>query len=127
MKVTHLEREDAKVVEMDGARKVTVKVPITEKDGAPTFTMRVFSMEPGGNTPFHRHEYEHEILILKGSGLVHFQDTTVELSPGTALLVNPNEWHGFKASATEGMEMVCLVPNKAYHGIKPEPGDWPAS
>lgn len=32
---------------------------ITEKEGAPNFSMRIINIEPGGATPYHRHSWEH--------------------------------------------------------------------
>ena len=43
---------------------------ITAGDGAPLFTMRVFEVEPGSSTPSHSHEWEHEVFILSGKGVV---------------------------------------------------------
>lgn len=114
MKVIHYESIEAKAVDLPGASGVSVRIPISAGDGAPGFTMRVFTIEPGGNTPFHRHDYEHEIVILKGGGELRLPEESVSVNVGCVVFVPPGEWHGFKADATTGMEMVCLVPNRAY-------------
>ena len=35
--------------------------------------MRHFEIEPGGTTPLHEHEWEHEAFILTGGGVVYRQ------------------------------------------------------
>ena len=115
MKVVQYESMEAKKVEMTGAQGVSVRIPIGEADGAPGFTMRVFTVSPGGNTPYHRHDYEHEIIILKGCGELLGTGESVPVTAGTVVFVPPDELHGFRSDATLGMEMVCLVPNRAYH------------
>ena len=39
---------------------------ITKAEGAPRFAMRVFTLEPAGHTPYHAHEWEHEVYVLAG-------------------------------------------------------------
>ncbi len=123
MKIVRYEDIEPVAVDTPGAKGASVRIPIGIADGAPNFTMRVFTMAPGGNTPFHRHDYEHEVLIVKGRGELRLPDRAVQVEPGTAILVPADQWHGFKADAEQGLEMVCLVPNRAYTGpIKVEAG-----
>jgi quercetin dioxygenase-like cupin family protein len=49
-----------------GIKGLTIKWLITDKDGAKNFAMRLFEVEPGGNTPWHQHDWEHEIIVLEG-------------------------------------------------------------
>ena len=55
-------------VEVDGAKGVTMKLLAGKADGAPTFAMRHFLVEPGGFTPKHEHPWEHEVLVIAGDG-----------------------------------------------------------
>ncbi|MBI4279590.1 MAG: cupin domain-containing protein [Armatimonadetes bacterium] len=63
---------------------------ITGRDGAPTFAMRHFTVEPGGHTPHHFHPWEHEVFILEGRGELTCADKTVALEPGMAVYVPAN-------------------------------------
>ena len=114
---------------MAGASGVVARVPISAGDGAPGFTMRVFSIDPEGNTPYHRHDYEHEVFVLKGRGFLRFPGGQRAVSPGDAILIEPDEWHGFVADAATGMEMLCMVPNRAYvpGQFTVTPGRWEES
>ena len=59
MKITRLEACDAFPVAMQGSEGATKQVPIGRQDGAPHFSIRVFTLQPGGHTPHHSHESEH--------------------------------------------------------------------
>lgn len=44
---------------------IEMREMITAGDGAPNFSLRVFDVRPGVGTPFHSHEWEHEVFILR--------------------------------------------------------------
>ena len=99
---------EAPVTEEDskGAR---IKWLINEKDGAPTFLMRQFTVEPGGFTPYHKHDWEHEVYILEGQGKVRYEGREERIQPGDAILIPPGKMHQFQAGA-ETLKFLCLVP-----------------
>ncbi len=98
-------------VEMEGARDVTVRVLFGPADNAPTFAMRRFDVAPGGNTPYHHHPYEHEVVVLSGDVVAVRPDGEKPLRPGQVLLVMPDELHGFRnRSKTQPASFLCLVP-----------------
>jgi len=99
---------------MAGANGVTARVPISAADGAPGFTMRFYTIDPGGNTPYHKHDYEHEVFVLNGRGYLLFRGGRKPIMPSDAILIDPDEWHGFVGDESIGMEMLCMVPNRAY-------------
>jgi quercetin dioxygenase-like cupin family protein len=84
---------------------------ITKKDGAPNFAMRLFEFSPSGHTPKHAHPWEHEVVILSGSGYVIEGDEKVPVAKEDFIIVPPGVLHQFMAGS-EGMDMVCVVPNK---------------
>ena len=55
-------------VALDGVKDVTMRMMVGRDDGAPNFSMRHFTVEPGGHTPHHSHNYEHEVVIVEGEG-----------------------------------------------------------
>jgi len=99
---------DAPVTETDskGAR---IKWLISEKDGAPNFLMRHFSVDAGGFTPYHKHDWEHEVYVLEGHGKVRFGDREESIQPGDAILIQRDELHQFRAGSTT-LKFICLVP-----------------
>lgn len=84
---------------------------ITAKDGAPGFAMRLFELGPGGNTPKHQHEWEHEVFIVQGNGKVFKEGSFLDIQEGDFIFVEPGELHQFKAGK-DGISFICVVPNK---------------
>jgi quercetin dioxygenase-like cupin family protein len=125
MKILHYETPNAIVVPMRGSQGVTIRKPIAIQDGAPTFTMRVFTFEPNGRIPYHKHDHEHEVFIVKGSGEILYEGGKKPVVQGSVVFVTPGEFHGFNAGP-EGMQMLCLVPKRACEVGAPAatPGEW---
>lgn len=92
------------------ANKVKIRWLINEKQNAPNFSMRRFEIAPGGNTPYHTHEWEHEVYVLSGNALVKTKDGAVALKTGDVILIEPNEEHNFINSSEENFEFLCLIP-----------------
>ncbi len=113
MKVHHYEAIAAKPVEMEGSSGCTVRQLVNEKDGAPTFAMRQFTVAPGGFTPRHVHAYEHEVFVLEGRGEVWEGDVPHPLRPGDVVLVKPEEVHQFRNTGDQPLKFLCLIPNSA--------------
>ncbi len=97
-------------VRADGADGVSKRVLISEVDGAPNFIMRQFTIQPGGNTPYHTHDWEHEVYVLSGTGRVKQSDGVRELSAGSVVLVLPNEEHGFDNTGDTPLIFLCSIP-----------------
>jgi len=99
-----------KPVNVEGAEGVAIRVLISKEDGAPTFAMRLFELEPGGATPLHAHPWEHEVFVLAGSGAVWREGADVPVEEGTAVFVPAEEKHCFKNTGTRTMRFLCMVP-----------------
>jgi quercetin dioxygenase-like cupin family protein len=114
MKISSLERIEKIKVDMEGSKDVFKQVPISKKDGAPTFSFRVFTLEPNGYTPFHRHPFEHLNYIIEGKGaLVIESGKEHEVKKGDFILVLPDEKHQYKnKSSKEPFIMICAVPKE---------------
>jgi len=113
MKVNASEAVLSKPVEMPGAHACSVRWLLSESDGTPTFAMREFEVAPGGYTPRHSHDYEHEVFILSGSGVVSEGDKQHKLTAGDVVFVQPNEVHQFRNTGSQPMRFLCLIPNSA--------------
>ena len=110
MKVMHFDEADTKVFEGNGATGVVGRLLIGQADGAPHFAMRLFELEPGGNTPRHSHEWEHEVFVHTGKGAVWLDGKWTDVEPGTAVFVPGGEDHQFRNTGTVPFRFVCLVP-----------------
>jgi quercetin dioxygenase-like cupin family protein len=102
-------KEDAPVKE-EGSQGVRIKWLLDKSVGTPTFMMRHFRVEPGGHTPRHKHEWEHEVFVLEGKGFVRHEDREYPLNPGDAVFIPPNQVHQFRNTESTHLRFLCLVP-----------------
>jgi quercetin dioxygenase-like cupin family protein len=110
MVVSHYSGVPEKKVETDGAKGTSVRWLISPKTGAKNFAMRYFIIKKGGHTPLHKHDYEHEIFVVKGEGWLTHGSETDKMCPGSFALVKPDELHQLKNESSETLEFICLIP-----------------
>jgi quercetin dioxygenase-like cupin family protein len=110
MKVKPIGEHAQSPVTMPGAKDVKMRMLIGPQDGAQVFHMRHFEVAPGGHSPHHAHDYEHEVLILKGRGTVKSEEGDRACQPGDVVWVPPNVKHQFQNAGGEPLEFVCLIP-----------------
>ncbi len=110
MKIASIESHDQVNVTMEGATGAKMRMLIGPKEAAPNFHMRHFEVAPGGHTPHHSHDYEHEILILKGRGTAKSEEGDKIVRPGDVLFVPANEKHQFVNDGPDPFEFICLIP-----------------
>lgn len=95
-----------------GAKDVRIRWLITDKDGAKNFAMRYFEINPGGYTPWHQHDWEHEVFVLEGDGIAIAKDGEAKFGTGDVFFIPPMEWHQFKNTGRETVTFLCLIPYK---------------
>ena len=104
-------RDEVETVTYSGdAKGVEMRPLITERDGAPHFALRVFTLAPDGHTPYHAHEWEHEVYILEGTGTVRGKDGERPLRSGDSVFLAPHEQHQFRAGRA-GLQFICCIPH----------------
>lgn len=103
---TEVENQDVP----EPAEKVKIRWLINEKTGAPNFAMRRFEVAPGGSTPYHTHDWEHEVYVLEGDAVVVSKDGETAIDSGSVILVEPNEEHNFKNTGDKTLVFLCLIP-----------------
>jgi quercetin dioxygenase-like cupin family protein len=80
------------------------------EEGAPTFVMRVFEIQPGSSIPSHEHQWEHEIFVISGEGTLRSGEKDIPLKAGDAVTVLAGETHGFINTGNQGLNIICVVP-----------------
>lgn len=108
-------------VQMDGVKDASMALMIGREHGAPNFAMRSFQVAPGGHTPRHSHDYEHEVYVTKGSGTIFLGGQDNPIKAGDAILVPADEVHQFMATGDGPLEFLCFVPKDRNCG-EPTPG-----
>ena len=112
MKINNNSEIPADEVQMEGAHNVRMKILIGKKDGSDNIFMRHFFVAPGGNTPYHQHNYEHVVKIVCGRGIaVDEAGKEHEVGEGQSLFVRPNDMHQFRNPFDSDFEFLCIIPN----------------
>ncbi len=101
---------EAREVVTEGAVKVRIRWLISKKDGAPNFQMRLFDVGPGGRTPLHVHEWEHEVYILEGTGKLACEGEEYSFEKGFYAFVPAGREHSFVNTGEGTLSFICIVP-----------------
>ncbi|MBC7834857.1 MAG: cupin domain-containing protein [Phycisphaerales bacterium] len=107
-------------VTIPGVKGCTMAVMAGRADGCPNFSMRHFKVEPGGHSPRHAHDYEHEVFIVEGGGTAYFEGSERSIRSGDVIYVPADKEHQFMAGPA-GLRFLCLVPSSRNCG-DPTPG-----
>ena len=113
MNITRLENLEKIPVDMEGAEGAWKQVPISRDHGSPAFSFRVFTLEPGGHTPFHEHDFEHLNYIISGDGeTVDADGVRKRVRQGDFVLVLPGEKHQYRNAGDQPFVFICAVPKE---------------
>ena len=114
MKVTSLGKIQKMRMSMEGAKNAYKQIPISSADGTPSLSVRVFTIEPEGHTPYHTHPFEHLNYITQGHGALVTEDGTERpVRQGDFVLVLPDEKHQYRNLAEDQpLIMICAVPKE---------------
>jgi len=111
-KAVHFTEIELEKVTAPGAKNTAVRWLISDKDGAPTFAMRLFEVGVNGNTPLHNHPWEHEIFILEGEAKVKIGNEEFHVKPGYAIYIPPNIKHTIVNTGEGTLKFLCMIPIK---------------
>lgn len=112
MKHVHLVDIEQEEVYDPAAKDVKIRWLITKEDGAENFAMRLFDIGPGGYTPYHNHDFEHEVFVLEGTGILNVEEREESLKKGDVVLLPTNIKHQFLNHSEETLRFLCLIPYK---------------
>ena len=111
MYTVNAQEADRDTVTTEGAKSTDVQWLLAPANGAPSFALRRFIIAPGGYTPRHTHDWEHEVYVLRGEGVLVTEQGQIPLQADQAILVAPGESHQFRCTGSASLEMLCIVPN----------------
>ncbi len=92
----------------EGASRVKVRYLLEKSAGARHFYLRYYAVEEGGHTPLDRHGYEHEVFVLEGRGVMVSEDGEIQIKPGDAIYLGPNDLHQFRNPNSERLVFLCV-------------------
>jgi len=104
---------DVPFTHVEGYDNVKKQIVIGPDDGSQEIVMRYFSLEPGGMTPHHSHNFPHLVKIEAGTGIAI--DTTGnehQVKEGDYVYINDNETHQFRNTGSKPFTFICIVPQR---------------
>lgn len=101
------------ILQDETLKNVSRKILIGPEDGSQRIVMRLFRVEPGGHTPYHRHDFEHVVKVERGRGvIVDAEGREKLLEEDSCAYVAPNEKHQFRNPFNEPFEFLCIILNQ---------------
>ncbi|MDN5341202.1 cupin domain-containing protein [Oceanotoga sp. DSM 15011] len=101
------------LINNETVKNVEKRILIGSKQEAPNFVMRLFTVKPGGHSPKHSHNWEHEVFIVKGKAEVFNGEEYIVVEEGSYVFVPPEIEHQFKNVGKTDLEFICVIPNTA--------------
>jgi len=89
---------------------VVLRVVAGPDEGAANFVMRVLEVQPRSSTPYHSHNWEHEVFILSGQGVLKTPDGETQVGREDVIFSPPNEQHCFTNTGSELLSFICVIP-----------------
>ncbi len=84
---------------------------------------RYFEVLSGGHSTLERHQHQHLVMVLRGSGQVLIGDTVHELHTNDVVHIPPFTWHQFRATGEEPLGFWCVVRSERDRPERPETTD----
>ncbi len=71
--------------------------------------MRYFEVQSGGYSTLERHNHQHVVMIIRGSGRVLVGDQITQINTHDLVHIPPLTWHQFHADQGEELGFLCVV------------------
>lgn len=94
----------------DKAKGVSMRVAISEEDGAKNTIMRILEIDPEGFTPLHTHDYEHLMFVVRGKGVVTDGSRECRLEREDVIFVPSGQAHQIKNTGDTELIFVSVLP-----------------
>lgn len=120
MKVVHYTDVLLEEVNVEGSKGCEIRWLISQKDTAPNFAMRMFEVAPGGFTPYHTHNWEHEVYVLEGEGVFVTEEKEYPFKKDDVIYADPGMKHQFRNAGNSVLKFLCLVPHEIPQAVKKE-------
>jgi len=93
-----------------GAVNTRIRTLIGGEDGALASTLHEIIIGKGGSTAMHRHEWEHQIIVESGRGVLETVEAQTALAKGDVVLVGAGEDHRFAQKGREPIRFLVVTP-----------------
>ncbi len=106
----NIEDIEKKQISGEGIKNVLKQIPVGPDQGWKDHVLRVFTIQPGGHTPRHSHDWEHVNYVIAGEGVLEIEGKSHRLETGRFAVVPPNIEHQYSNDSTRDFVMICIVP-----------------
>ncbi len=104
---------EAPFSDLKGYENITKQIVLGPDDGSNEIVLRYFSVEPGGSSPHHSHDFPHLVKIEGGKGvLVDEGGHESPLEAGDYIYIHDNEVHNFRNVGQDTFKFICIVPKR---------------
>jgi quercetin dioxygenase-like cupin family protein len=111
MYVVSYKKREVSAVAVPGTEKASFRWLVDRNNGAKTYGIRLFEIEPGGIVPLHRHPEEHEIFVLSGKAEVLSASGNTTARKDDIVFMPSDELHGIdNRSGKEVFRFICAIP-----------------
>ena len=83
---------------------------LNSKDGVPTVVSLYHDHKPGESSKHHSHDWEHQVYITRGSGILWVDEIEYPITEGDFILVPPNCTHHFKNTGNNILSRITFNP-----------------
>jgi len=83
--------------------------------------LRYFEMATDGHSTLERHNHQHAVMIIRGSGQVFVGDTITPINTHDVVHIPPLTWHQFRATNGEELGFLCVVAIERDKPQRPTP------
>jgi quercetin dioxygenase-like cupin family protein len=111
MYVISSKKREVVPVAVPGAEKATFRWLVDRTNGAKTYALRLFEIEPGGIVPLHQHPEEHEIFVISGKAEVLSDSGIRAARKDDVIFIPSNIMHGIdNRKGKEVFKFICAIP-----------------
>lgn len=107
--VRHEKDVPASEMKGEGVQGVSKRIVIGPQDGYNGF-FRVFTVQPGGTSPYHQHPWWHANYVLEGEGHILIDGKEHPVTPGSVAYIEGGKQHRFVNTGKGPLKFICLVP-----------------
>jgi len=118
MIIVNLQYSNAKKVQTSGTLNTSIRWLLTAEMGTPNFEMRYFEIGREGKTRYGSHPWEHEVFVLKGTGILRGENEDKKIKVNDAIYIAPNEPHQFLNGSKTPLGLICVIPNRKEDYLK---------
>lgn len=94
----------------EGSRNVKMRQLIRREDGARKTSLHELIIGKGGYSARHAHDWDHQLVVTEGRGLLILEGKKIPLRPGSVVLVQSEEEHQFLQRGERPLRFLTVTP-----------------